>query len=326
MTTPPLCTNECKGVGLNDQDWMSKWDNGYCYNCYDNWIYTGLDNKRTWNSANWRSAQNDFTTIFNRYLSNNKITVPGATGYNNFQEVLNKSCNQLPGVCATALNSYCRNNVDASNPNLTGPNGCGANCNTREGIAANQGILNFCGCYAPVPSEPAASDAILKAPSCDPLCSRINSIQSQINNVTGNPVPCNSNTCVIDNVTIEASSSNVGSINFNQICNNCVGKDTCVCIISGVNITDVTNKVSGLSTQFNQYCNGAGNVCYSVDSASGVSTEVPCATILDTNKNFNNTEPDSLSTFSIIMVIIAVLIVLIIFILIIYSANNKKQK
>lgn len=159
----------------------------------------------------------------------------------------------------------------------------------RNLISQNETLLAYCGCYAPLPpfhQTALNSGTSLGESPCDPLCYNSKSISlfdiSFSNNdsllVGGTIEECNSEVCVIDNVSINSLNSN-GNINFNQTCNGCkTNSSGCLCFID-VSTQDLINKISyrnsGMMTQqkFTQNCSG-NSTCFRYDN--GEIQEVEC--------------------------------------------------
>ncbi len=281
MTSNPSRV-QCRGDNLFGQQWIDIWADNQCATTYHDFVYLsgGQGSPVQWNSQNWRAAQSDFILIINKYLGQgNKITIPGAEGYNgDFQNSLATACNSVPGVCDQALQSFCQGKSTTPGcPNCRGSQGCGESCSSREGIASNAGILQFCGCYAPLPDVTQARKVIESNPECDPLCTRQATIH--LDDGSGGLRECTNDVCVIDNITIQAAKSSVsGGVNFEQICSNC---DPCTCIISGINISQTADQVQDLVVEFNQFC-GQNSLCLKIDP-SGVDEPVNCAQALKGN-------------------------------------------
>lgn len=314
--TQPTRT-QCIGDTASGQTWFDFWNCDACYNTYFDFIYASPGGT-IWNKENWEQSQSDFVQIFNKYFGQgNKITVPGQDGYDTFQETINSVCLRLPGVCDIALTAFCEGQTTTpSCPNCN----CGSNCSTREGIASNAGITNFCGCYAPLPTVPQSKEFIQSNPQCDPLCTRIDTIK--LDDGMGNNLQCENSTCVIDNVSIQAASSTVGgTVNFNQICNQCVN-GPCTCIISGVNLTETGDKVPQLQSEFNQFC-GNNSQCLQIEP-SGVDAPVDCQQALKSTGSDDNTSGNN-RTIALIWIIFIVACVIIIIGLIIWSITRKHK-
>ncbi len=268
--------SQCRGDNLSGQKWFDVWSNRACYNLYHDFIYNSGEAAGQWNKENWEESQKDFVRILNKYLGEgHRITLPGFPDYDLFQEQLGGNfesfCNRLPGVCDIALQAFCQGKTtNPLCPNCQGRFGCGSECTTREGIAANKGILGFCGCYAPLPNVEQARRVISKDPQCDPLCTRLKTIP--LDDGKGNNLQCTNDTCVIDDVTIEASKSTIGgTVDFEQICRNC---KPCTCIISGIDITTTADQINQFKVEFNQFC-GKNSLCLKIEP-DGVDQTVDC--------------------------------------------------
>lgn len=319
--------SSCRGDTASGQDWFNIWSDDACYDVYFNFIYAAPDNdNRQWDQENWAESQSDFVDIFNKYMGEgHPITIPGVSGYNSFQETLNSTCLRLPGVCDTALKAFCKGETTVppcENCIPSAEYGCGVDCSTREGIASNAGLVNFCGCYAPLPDVQAARDVIIASPECDPLCTRIKTIK--LDNGQGASKMCNNNVCVISNVSIEANSSNVsGPVTFNQICNQCT-EGPCTCIISGIDLSQTGNDVPQLQTQFNQYC-GDNSLCLQIEP-NGTDTPVDCQQSLASAPIIRPPSGRSLSFWLWSGLILLVFIIFFILVIVLASRSYKSQR
>lgn len=302
----------CRGDTSSGQDWFNLWNNNVCCNLYQNFIYeVGPNDRVGFNEVNWKTSQDDFNLIYQRYLENNKITVPGAEGFNEFQEILRECCTRLPGVCATALTKFCQGK-------------------TRSDIAKNPAELNFCGCFAPESEIEETKKIFSTDPQCDPLCSRIDTIP--LDDGKGNVKECTRTVCDISNISIQATKSSIGSksVNFTQVCPNC-GNNGCTCIISGTSLSGTLNDV-GICENFTQKC-GKKSICLKIN-ADGTDMVVSCDTLGAKNstcKTKRSTgEFTDLPTWLKTVIIIAVILVILLIIGVIFSRlfgkREKQQK
>ena len=305
--------SQCRGDGLSGQAWFRVWNNKACYNTYDDFIYNSKGRPGEWSKENWEESQKDFVLILNKYLGEeHRITLPGFPGYDPFQEQLGGNfgsfCNRLAGVCDIALKSFCRGiTSNPPCPNCQGQFGCGSECSTRAGIASNKGILGFCGCYAPLPDVEQARNVISKDPECDPLCTRQQTIH--LDDGKGNFLHCKNDTCVIDDITIEASRSTLGgTVNFKQICSNC---DPCTCIISGIDITATADQIDQFKVEFNQFC-GKDSLCLKIEP-DGVDQTVDCQNAITAKSPSTTTIPWWLIVGAVIFIVIIILILVFVY-------------
>jgi len=278
--------------------WKEVWqqrDPFSCFNTYNNFIY---DLPRVgFNPTNFTQADQDFVQIFNNYTQkyNKQITLTGRAGYDTMQEDLLGACQKLP-ACNSAMQQLSRGL-------------------TRSQIANNRAFLQFYGCYSPPTTVKQAAQALAGEKQCDPTCNRVDNIKlwntTQPTKPTyGHQIECQNAVCVIDQVTIDAVDSSVGSINIDQVCNACnnpTNKNVgCTCIISGVNINDVWSQIGGAN--FSQDC-GSGSICLQI-SANGVDMPVEC------DQAINNTgESTNIPNEVWIGVILFVIICIVIFVL-----------
>ncbi len=326
-TTGTPSRAQCRGDNLSGQAWFDVWSGDACYLTYDNFIYTSPTGQRAWNKDNWEESQGDFVQIFNKYLGQgNRITIPGVAGFNEFQGTLASTCSRLAGICDVALNAYCKGIDPPAGvppcPNCSGTFGCGQLCATREGIASNAGILNFCGCYAPRPTVQSAKDVIDKNPECDPLCTRVNTIH--LADGQGNIAECQEDVCVISDVSIEAASSRIGgTVNFIQICSNC---NPCRCIISGIDLGQTGDEVPQLQAQFDQFC-GTNSQCLVIEP-NQVATPVECQTSLSASPRPSSgaAPPTTTSNLPWGLIVIVIIIIIFIFFLIIVASRESSKK
>ena len=273
--------DKCVGnSALSFDAWTQTWNDDFCFNTFNDIIYT-TDGSRTFNPQALISVQTNWTNIFNNYIIKwgKNIGSTGDPGYNSFQNTLQATCSRLPGACDLALqNSIC-------------------NGYTREQIANNLGLLELCGCFAPpeegTPCASVTSSAARRLcasstssfkdciPQCDPLCTQSGVVR--LSDGVGGSCTCQTDVCVINNVSIKATDTTVGSTNFNQVCGACASNG-CTCIISGVSISSLGDSVGLTSANFNQQCNTSSR-CFvsSSDSSLANSNQVDCSKALNNN-------------------------------------------
>ena len=200
----------CVGIGLSNDDWVKVWNTGKCTDVYQCVMFS-KDGMPIWNPNNLPCAQNEIETVFKMFLQTYKISSPGDDGYSSMQENLLNLCTTVPSVCEKALTV------------ITDGSLCQGR--SREEVAGDAPLLNFCGCFPSESTTPNESQ-------CDPLCDRIGNIPVS-DDQNGVFVFCNRGVCVISDTSIEATETSLGggSVNFFQICSNC-GDGGCDCIIS----------------------------------------------------------------------------------------------
>ena len=195
----------CRGSNPNFQgtNWINFWSgtNGtVCQSEFSSILYGGLNPQgiRTYDPFNLSRVRANMNNVFRTYTANFNITTVGQPGFNAFQNTLFSTCEAIPGLCDNFLDFYCT--------------GC-----SRETIANSNLLTRICGCKAPaLPAEYNITD-----PSCDPLCNKANAIHN-LNIGTGAGEICTADVCVIDDINITATNSNIGGgIIFSQLCNSC---------------------------------------------------------------------------------------------------------
>lgn len=207
------------------------------------------------------------------------------SGVNQTQNGVLNMCNgdlsNAPGAC-----DYYIRNILSKNSNYT-----------YDSMTGNPGIANWLGCYIAPPaneidvsySSSSSGDGVTPQSCADnygsfpcyPMCRRYTSVH--LYDPYGIRVcVCNSNVCVIDNVSVNQNDSSVGNAQITQLCPSCTESNPCTCIISSNSLQDTISD-AGLTTSFNQYC-GEGGTCYNIND-DGTLTQVPCQNYLNTGYN-----------------------------------------
>src|SRR3990167_1471808 len=206
------------------------------------------------NQANLPIVQQDITNLFNTYLKTNIITSSiGATGYSSFKNTLLSLCldDSIPGGCDQFL----------------GGTGHGTSCNrdpnggfcagfTRDELIGNEAVLNFCGCYAS--PDPNYSSIVPRV--CDPICHRATTVQLT-DLSSGDFCECQSNLCIIDDVTVQLYKSNVGGITFQQVCPACPAVSGPTSYAIGCTASSSGTYICGNTGGFVCGCTGSPVVC-----------------------------------------------------------------
>lgn len=253
-----------------------------CWTLYYDTIYN-KDGRPIYNEDGFKIISEDVTTLMNNYLNMGyKLTEPGLEGYNVFQDVLLRICNRYPGTCEAKLIDYCRDTTD---------------------VSSNSGLINFCGCYT---EQQDYSGNVSK--ECQPLCNRVSNVK--LPNGKGGIKTCNDNICVIDNVSINASTTengrnNTGNVSFTQVCRCPEGK--CKCILGTTNLYGITGQ-----TEFKQVC-GEDSLCYSItENPNDPPTLIKCPESLEPETITNSSYSSYITWFIIIILVALVTIIFII--------------
>ena len=179
----------------------------------------------------------------------------------------------------------------------------------------NLSVQRTCACYLP-DSEYQNQQGAQEFPrACDPFCAknRINGVNFFESSDSVTPETCQTNICLIDNVTVEAINSDLGQIQFGELCGGCGGTGNCRCIISDINLLVNNSKLDQID--FINDCPG-GAICFAKDQ-DGQNQEVPCESYFQEFNQKAETRRRNL-------LIIIVVIILIIIILVIYLANVQR--
>jgi hypothetical protein len=236
-------------------------------------------------------------------------TTPGKPGYNTLQDVIIQICKANPGICVNALRT------------------AGASLNTQR-LAENPLAAQLFGCYLPDTEYQTYIDNYNVPKECTPLCNTSNTIPLVgPDGVT--LLPCSSSSCIIDDVTIALSQSNVGgSVNFSQICQNCSSTDpnvitNCSCLIEGTSVSIANSQIGG-NIDFTQHCTGVIQ-CFTTDSL-GNRVETDCANSTDPYAEQVALQNRAIATSrdNGFLITIGIIIFAIIIIIIIYILARKK--
>lgn len=92
----------------------------------------------------------------------------------------------------------------------------------------------------------------------------------------GNPEVCKQSVCIVNNVEFTARQSELGNISISQICTHCQSKDTCRCMIDGVNISIDNSKIEGNVKAVQELC--SDTLCTVADPNNPQRTlNIPCS-------------------------------------------------
>ena len=180
-------------------------------------------------------------------------SMPGFSGYNPWQDyLLANICIPYPGLCQSGVTEICASQ-------------------TAKTISYLPSIAQWCGCNLPDLEYQAYSAKFNIPPECTPMCNRIGTIP--ITGINGDPVTCQQNVCLIDGVSVNLISSQVGGgLNFNQVCGNCPGGN-CSCIISNTTVDIKNSTVGGNVIPINSNCGSL--TCSQTNPGSTGPVEIP---------------------------------------------------
>lgn len=157
------------------------------------------------------------------------------------------------GVCDDVLNNFCSSY-------------------SRDDLEKDETLQVLCGCHLQPKDYPYSGWGIPS--SCDSICLYENTIQNS------SYQKCQSNSCIIDNVTVDIINSEVDNgINFGQVCGSCGSHSgsrdgtnpVCECWLSGININDINSIIKG-GINLQQSCGGK---CFYVPSGQDPRLGIP---------------------------------------------------
>ena len=244
------------------------------------------------------------TVLLNSYFSVNQLSAPGTPGFTDFQDRILDICQQNPNACQRYLQNnlctrYSRSDLANGFPEQRQFCGCHLRAEQYDTFLNNQGSVSV---------------------DCDGLCSPATTVKRV--DSSGRAITCNSNICVIDNVTVQLIESNVGEITFANVCGGCSGPNSsCTCLIKDVSIEGNNSTIGGIN--FNNECQRTN--CYQTNS-DGIVVEVPCGTLQEQEEAANNAPQPNNRIIIIILAVLGVIIFALFIIgILIFSFKRKKR-
>lgn len=258
-----LCVNQPYNI-LQD-----KWkQGGECWN----WVIQGSGNQNI-TAPVLSGALSRFSELYggvdlSSYNSENSSSISYLNG------VLS-ACHSNPSACEPYLNGLCKKHSIKDPRPLTRGDITKASSNS-VGNVNNKNIVSACACH--LPADQYATHAKIgidenSTSSCDPLCKLPGAIPKQICS-GGNcrPSVCQQNICVIDNVSVGITGSQVGNVDFSILCGGCDTKSGgCLCLFENSNVIAQSSKVGGVNFSMN-----CGGNCAIVDPKTGKQTKIQC--------------------------------------------------
>lgn len=301
----------CVGEDLSDDDtsWFKRWtpdgeDGKSCLyalnrNLFGNPNTPGLTSGVPLDPALYNNAEGFqwsrelMVKVFNKYRQQGFIigALPGFNGYDDFQTTIFSLCSTTPGLCEEGLKLVCSGQ-------------------TTETLLLNPELVPWCGCYMSDDEYQQYVTEFQVTKECTPICARQGVIPVASASGAGT-IPCTQDVCVIDDVTISLSNTDVGGdINFSQFCGGCSGSahgmatsssnngntniniqkrkassTSCECFITNTNIDTASSMIGG-DIDLNQTC--GKSTCYRENPDFGKNNlpkqiEVPCNASNDFN-------------------------------------------
>lgn len=325
----PYLLDYCSGADIknpNDTSWINRWQNpttgqpAECYHVLQRNLFSfpnsGDPQKRCLtgppltgdtsctpvntnifpiNASGYNYSSALINAVFAKYQQTFTIgTLPGFAGFNSFQDFLYQNvCCKYPGLCNNGLKAAC-------------------STYTAQRLTLNPEASLWCGCNLPDGEYQNYVDRYQINKACTPMCARPGVIQNATG--SGQPITCQQNICLIDNIAINLVNTSVNGVNFAQMCGGCqtpigptgttgvtgstgftgttgnsgntigvtnnVGNTTtsfCSCIIADSSITAVNSKIQG-DVNLSQNCGSATCTIPNPDTSSGAPAmlTVPC--------------------------------------------------
>lgn len=210
-------------------------------------------------------AQNLTQAVFTRYTGDGFTvgSLPGTSGYNPFQDFLYSNiCCRYPSVCQNGLRSAC-------------------SVQTAQRLSFQPEIARWCGCYLPDGEFQRYVDKFQVNKECTPTCNRAGNIP--LVRGDGQVIKCGQNICIIDDVAISLSKTQVGGeVTFSQVCGGCQSPEdnpnvitSCSCIIENNTFAAVNSQIGG-NVQVQQKCTAATCTAPNPSTFGPKTITVPC--------------------------------------------------
>jgi hypothetical protein len=204
-------------------------------------MFKGSHGSRKYNKGNAKELRDDIDKFINEFLDHFDFTdKENSDSYDPFQEDIINLCNSnsTPGICDNFLENYCENR-------------------DRDEVSKSNVLSRLCGCYVSMTPE---YRKYIDSRECDPSCHHSQTVQ-RADLLTGEIKRCSNTICVIDNISINTTESQTGSVNISQVCPGCENSENpCECIISG----DIDKIKEETDLNINQSC-GENAVCLRSD-------------------------------------------------------------
>ena len=171
---------------------------------------------------------------------------PDQPGYTPFTDAVLNVCCQNPGLCQGFLRNQCREY-------------------SSDAISKSSTLRRMCGCHMNPLNYQVYSTEYNIPQQCSPLCNTVDAVQ--LSGVSGEPIMCDQNVCIIDNTSLTVQGSTIGGdIKFEQICGSstpgsvsCTVTDDVISVLNseiGGDLIPVLNKCGTIT------CNKRGTASY----------------------------------------------------------------
>lgn len=172
------------------------------------------------------SLMRDFINKFNTEAKPLHIpSIRWSSSYHEVQEILYELAMKYPIVMDDALYEICQ---DFS----------------MEDLESSTDLTNWCGCHlSPVEYQNYATIFGLQK-ECAPTCTAEGTIPGI--NGEGKADRCTQSVCIINDVNFTASQSKLGNLSITQLCTHCKSRDSCKCVIDGVDISKIDGSIKAV--------------------------------------------------------------------------------
>lgn len=231
----------------------------------------------------------------------------GDVGYTPWQEIIYDLCCKYPGICQEGLQTICANRTTAR-------------------ISLNPKSAQWCGCHLPTPEYEDYAARFNIPPQCSSICNRSDVIP--ITGINGDPITCLQNVCIIDDVTVNVVSSQIGGgIVFGQVCANCpIGG--CSCIVSNTTVDIANSTIGGVFMPVSEGC-GTLNCQQTNPGRIGSNTiPTPCSGSYNPfqtyDEKYNNAQTTANKNSWLWTILIVAIFLVILFLVVYFFSGSKK--
>ena len=233
----------------------------------------------------------------------NPITYPqqGSQIYDPFVETVIDVCQSYPGGCDNVLDQACSGVV-------------------RDDLRSNYNQGKLCGCFMPDLQYDSYQGAFGVSKICDPACTLQSAVKPRDPQNQFVTLSCDQTVCVIDDIKINLlNNTTAGNVTFAQACGSCGTGGGCTCYISDVSVTATESNIGDIN--FEQNCGGTPN-CY--QTIGGVPTLVDCS-VLEGDDQTDSGGTSFISENALLIIIVATILLLVFLIVIYFVVRSRKS-
>lgn len=196
-----------------------------------------------------------FVERFNSEAKHRRIpSVKWSPGYHVVQDVLYKLALKYPIVADGVLYDLC-SSMDV------------------DDLAQSEDLTRWCGCHLRDHLyDPYERQYGLKK-ECSPMCTYRGTLPMLSGD--GSPTTCTQSVCIVNNVAVRTSMSKVGDVSITQMCNHCKDKNSCRCVVDGVDISVNATDIDGSLKAVQELCTDTMCTVYDPEN-SAKRINIPC--------------------------------------------------